>query len=139
MPSVFVAKSESLQSWASDVGLTAHVYKLGLGEEGDEAWLAAALDAQAHAGRRDWQVLAVQEASEGAEEEALVRRAAGKESLVDPLYYPQIRRAPGIFKVKLLNVENHYMVREALEGQQIKRIKITPAHIAAYLLRLATG
>jgi hypothetical protein len=56
-------------------------------------------------------------------------RAAHKETLVDPLCYPQIKRAPGIFKVKLANAESHFLVREALEGQQIKRIKLTPTQI----------
>ena len=56
-------------------------------------------------------------------------RAARKATLVDPLYYPQIKRAPGIFKVKLADVENFFLVREALDGQQIKRIKLDAAQI----------
>ena len=36
MPTIYVAKSDSLQNWASDVGLTVHVYKLGTSEDGGE-------------------------------------------------------------------------------------------------------
>jgi hypothetical protein len=137
MPTIFVAKSESLQNWASDVGLTPHVYKLGVSED-DGAAAVDALNAAAHAGRADWQLLAEQEV-DALDEKAALTRAALKETLVDPLYYPQIKRAPGIFKVKLANAENHFLVREALEGQQIKRLKLTPAQIGTYLIRMATG
>ena len=137
MASVFVAKSDSLQGWASDRGLTMHVYKLGV-VEGSAEDAVAMLNETAHAGRSDWQVLAEQTV-EDIDEAAALARAGRKETLVDPSYYPQIKRAPGIFKVKAANVENHFMVREALEGQQIKRIKITPAHIGTYLIRIALG
>jgi hypothetical protein len=137
MPTVYVAKSDSLQNWASDVGLTMHVYRLGV-SEGDGEAAVEALNAAAHAGRTDWQLLAEEKVDEIDEETALAR-AARKETLVDPLYYPQIKRAPGIFKVKLANAENHFLVREALEGQQIKRIKLTPAQIGTYLIRMAMG
>jgi hypothetical protein len=137
MASVFVAKSDSLQGWASDRGLTMHVYKLGVAE-GSAADAVAELNETQHAGRSDWQLLAEQ-AADGVDEAAMLARVARKETLVDPTYYPQIKRAPGIFKVKPVNVENHFVVREALEGQQIKRIKITTAHVGTYLIRLALG
>ena len=137
MPTVYVASSESLQNWASDVGLTLHVYKLGVSEDSGEAAVEA-LNAATHAGRADWQLLA-EEKVEAVDEQEALARAARKETLVNPLYYPQIKRAPGIFKVKLANAENHFLVREALEGQQIKRIKLTPAQLGTYLIRIATG
>ena len=136
MPTIFVAKSESLQNWASDVGLTQHVYKLGVTEDGGAAAVDA-LNAASHAGRADWQLLAEQEAT--LDEKAALARAARKETLVDPVYYPQIKRAGGIFKVKLANAENFFLVREALDGQQIKRIKLDAAQIGNYLIRMATG
>ena len=138
MPTMFVAKSDSQQGWASDVGLTRHVYKVGL--SADEAAAAvAALNAESHAGRGDWTLLAAQETAE-TEDEALFRRVARKEVMVDPTYYPQLKRARGIFKVKLANVENHLLVKEALEGQSPRKAKApTAVQIAAYLLRLAAG
>jgi hypothetical protein len=138
MPTIYVAKSDSLQNWASDVGLTLHVYKLGVTGDGDAAQAIEALNETAHAGRNDWELLAEQPV-DAADEAALIGRAARKEALVDPLYYPQIKKAPGIFKVKPANAENHFMVREALEGQQIKRIKLTADQIGTYLIRAATG
>jgi hypothetical protein len=137
MPTLYVARSNSLQGWASDVGLTQHVYKLGLSEDDGDAAIAA-LNAARDAGRDDWLLLAERQ-TDDADGTVAIQRAARKETLVDPTYYPQIRRATGIFKVKLANVENHFMVREALEGQQIKKIKVTPALIADYLLRIAAG
>jgi len=134
---VFVARSRALQNWASDVGLTLHVYKVGVAENGAEAAVEA-LNAGTHAGRADWELLAGEEA-DGLDEAAAIEKVALKETLVDPTYYPQIKRAPGIFKVKPANVENHFIVREALEGQQIKRLKLTPEHVATYLIRMARG
>jgi hypothetical protein len=137
MPTIYVARSDNLQNWASDVGLTLHVYKLGVSDDGGEAAVET-LNAAAHAGRVDWELLAEEDA-DALDEQTVLARAARKETLIDPLYYPQIKRAPGIFKVKLANAENHFLVREALEGQQIKRIKLTPAQIGTYLIRTATG
>ena len=137
MPTIYVAKSDALQAWASDVGLTLHVYKLGVAD-GDAAAAVDALNAEGQAGRVDWQLLA-EEAVNDLDEAAAIARAKRKETLVDPLYYPQIKRATGIFKVKFTNAENHFIVREALEGQQIKRLKITPAQIGTYLIRMAIG
>jgi hypothetical protein len=137
MPTIFVAKSESLQNWASDVGLTAHVYKLGVSEDRGDAAVEA-LNAGSHAGRSDWRLLTEQKV-DAIDETAALARAARKEKLVDPVYYPQIKRAPGIFKVKLANAENFFLIREALEGQQTKRIKLDPAQIGIYLIHTVTG
>ena len=137
MPTIFVAKSESLQNWASDVGLTAHVYKLGVSEDRGDAAVEA-LNSASHAGRSNWQLLAEQQV-DAVDEKAALARAARKATLVDPLVYPQIKRAPGIFKVKLTDVENFFLVREALDGQQIKRIKLDAAQIGIYLIRRVTG
>jgi hypothetical protein len=137
MPTIYVAKSESLQNWASDVGLTLHVYKLGVSEDGGAAAVDA-LNAASHAGHADWQLLAEQEV-DALDEQTALARAARKETLIDPLYYPQIKRAAGIFKVKLANAENHFLVREALEDQQMKRLKLTAPQIGTYLIRMATA
>lgn len=137
MPTLLVAKSDSLQGWASDVGLTPHVYKLELSEDDGETAVAALNEGRC-AGRSDWTLLGA-EATMETDPATVLRRAARKETMIDPTYYPQIKRAQGIFKVKLSNVENHFMVREALEGQQIKKLKATPAHIATYLLRMASN
>lgn len=137
LSTVFVARSRALQNWASDVGLTLHIYKVGVAENGVEA-VVDALNGATHAGRSDWELLAGEEADE-LDETTAIGRVARKETLVDPTYYPQIKRAPGIFKVKPVNVENHFILRDALDGQQIKRLKLTPDHVASYLIRMARG
>ncbi|MFO1112441.1 MAG: hypothetical protein U1E38_07485 [Rhodospirillales bacterium] len=142
MPTLFVAKSDSQQKWASDVGLTRHLYKLGL-SDGDAAGAVAALNAENHAGRSDWTLVASQDV-EQADPQPFLARVARKETLVDPAYYPQLKCAEGIFKVKLANVENHFLVRDALEGQptsqQAKKPKApSAAQIGTYLLRMSIG
>lgn len=138
MPTLFVAKSDSQQGWASDVGLTRHVYKLGLSDDDADAAVAA-LNAEKDAGRSDWALVAAQDVDQS-DLQSILQRVARKETLVDPTYYPQLKRADGIFKVKLANVENHFLVRDALEGQQIKKIKApTAAQIGTYLLRMSIG
>lgn len=138
MPTLFVAKSDSQQGWASDVGLTRHVYKLGLSDD-DAPSAVAALNAEKYAGRSDWALVAAQDVDQS-DLQPILQRVARKETLVDPTYYPQLKRADGIFKVKLANVENHFLVRDALEGQQIKKIKApTAAQIGTYLLRMSIG
>lgn len=138
MPTLFVAKSDSQQGWASDVGLTRHVYKLGLSDD-DAPSAVAALNAEKYAGRSDWALVAAQDVDQS-DLQPILQRVARKETLVDSTYYPQLKRADGIFKVKLANVENHFLVRDALEGQQIKKIKTpTAAQIGTYLLRMSIG
>lgn len=137
MTDLYVAMSKGLQSWAGDVGLTRHVYKLGVADDDADAAVAA-LNETGFGGRADWKLVRRKPVDGVAEADAL-SRVAGKEMTVDPTYYPQIKGATGIFKVKIPNVENHLMVREALAGEQPKHVRIKPVDIADYLLRNAGG
>ena len=49
MPVIFVAKSAGQQDWANSVGLTKHVYKLGLTDDSAEDAVER-LNAERHAG-----------------------------------------------------------------------------------------
>ena len=71
------------------------------------------------------------------EEAAAVERLAKKERVIDPNYYPKIRGAVGIFKVKIGNVANHLLVKRALAGGDQKLDKVKTADIAAYLIQNA--
>lgn len=137
MSTLFVAASPGLQAWAADVGLTKIIYAVGIADQpGEEA--IEALNAGRHAGRNDWKLIGEQ-AVDGLSEADALDRLRAKETLIDPRYYPQIKGAPGIVKVKLANVENALMVQRALAGELTKALKVKPADIAAYLIRNAQG
>lgn len=140
MSIVFVARSESLQDWASDVGLTRHVYALGT-SDGSPQQAVEGFNSESHAGRTDWELVHSREV-DAVDEAALLARVGRKETLVDPTYYPQIKRAKGIIKVKPVNVDNWLTVQAALAGEErkaAKSAKIKPGEIATYLLRMATA
>ena len=137
MPVVFVASSRELGKWGGDVGLTKHIYKLGVAEESAEAAVKA-MNESAAAGFSDWKLLKKEEV-ETADEDALLVRLANREKMVDPGLYPKIRGERGIFKVKPENVENHFLVKHALENEQteLKLFKAKPADFGTYLINSA--
>jgi hypothetical protein len=135
MAVVYIATSKNLAGWAADVGLTKHVYKLGVAEgSADDA--IKALNDDGFAGESDWRLLKQQEV-DGLEEADAVELLAKREKMVDPNYYPKIRGAVGIFKVKIGNVANHLLVKRALGGDEQKLDKVKTADIAAYLIQNA--
>jgi hypothetical protein len=135
MTILFVAASKNLASWAADVGLTKHVYKVGVAETAAEDAVTA-LNEEAYAGESDWRLLKQQEV-EALDETDAVERLAKREKMVDPNYYPKIRGATGIFKIKIGNVANHLLVKRALAGDEQKIDKVKTADIAAYLFQNA--
>ena len=137
MPQIYVASSKELGKWGADVGISKHLYKLGVVEGGAEEAVAA-LNQSAHAGQSDWKLVKKQ-AIDGLSEETALERLQRKEKLVDPNYYPRIRGASGIFRVKPVNVENHILVAQALEGREPKLDKLKPTDIAQYLITIAVG
>lgn len=138
MPVIFVAKSAGQQDWANSVGLTKHIYKLGFAEDSAEAAVER-MNAERHAGFDDWKLLKKQKVEE-IDDAAALARLAVKEKPVDPAYYPRLRGAAGVFKVKLENVENSMVVKAALSGAaDLKAPKPKPADIAAYLIANALG
>jgi hypothetical protein len=135
MTVLYIATSKDLAGWAADVGLTKQVYKLGIAEgSADDA--IKALNDEGFAGASDWRLLK-QEEVDGLEEADAVERLARKEKMIDPNYYPKIRGAIGIFKVKIGNVANHLLVKRALAGEEQKLDKVKTADIAAYLIQNA--
>lgn len=135
MPELYVAASKELGKWGADVGISKHLYKLGIADERAEDTIDA-LNELRHAGQSDWKLVKKQTVDALSEETAL-QRVQRKEKLVDPNYYPRIRGAFGIFRVKPVNVENHILVAQALEGREPKLDKLKPADIAQYLMTIA--
>ena len=132
MGTLFVARSASLGKWASDVGLSKHIYKVGITDKPVKAAVAAGW-----AGETDWQ-LVKQQPVEGVSEDEIVARLAKKEKWIDPKYYPRIRETTGLFKVDPTHVENHIMVTRALAGDsETLAVKLKPADFAAYLIHTA--
>jgi hypothetical protein len=136
MPTVYIARSPSLQEWAADVGLTEHVYKVGVGE-GTADQAIAALNAESFAGAADWAAI-VSEETAAADEAALLAKVGAKEKAVDPLFYPRLKGATGLFKVKIKNVQTRLLVQKMMAGEDEKITKKPKApDIAGYLLRTA--
>lgn len=129
----YVAKSKSLQSWGADVGLGKNLYKLGYVEDLTPAEaLAAGL-----AGATDWSVIATRPAA-CESEAAMLERAARKEKMVDPTYYPRLKGTPGIVKINPTAIENVMRIRLALDtGREPDVIKVKPADIGRHLLDAA--
>ena len=130
MPIVYIAHSKQTSAWGGDVGLGKNIFLLSVADTADE--LTAFL-ASKPCGAEDW-IVVKQEEVAAADAAALQDKLAAKEKRVDPNLYPRLRGFPGLFKVKLENVENHIMVKKALEGEAPKIVKAKPAEIGAYLL-----
>ena len=102
MATIYVARSKGLSDWTGDVGLTKHVFKVGIGENsGRDAVLA--LNKRRAAGQDDWTLLAEADAGTLTEEQALARLAA-REKTVDPAHYPRLKGEAGMVKVKPTSV-----------------------------------
>lgn len=136
MPALYVARSQSLQQWASDVGLTAHVYKLGVTDGPPEAAVES-LNVAKLGGVADWTLVKAQEAN--CDEATALERVGRKEKLVDPAHYPRLGGAHGLFKVKLSSVQNRLMVQRMMAGEDEKAIKPKPPDFAAHLIQDALG
>lgn len=135
MATLYVASSKGLANWGSDHGLTKHVYKVGVTDGTAEAAIEE-LNAMQHAGHGDWKLSRkVENVTD--DEAAILARVATKEKLVDPNYYPGIKKAPGIVKVKLANVESQLLVQQTLRGEDPHVVKVKVADIYAYLATLA--
>jgi len=134
MSVIYVARSKGLCEWAGDVGLTKHVFKVGVTENAKTA-IKALNDSRA-ANQDDWTLVRDADAGGVTEAEALARLAA-KEKAVDPVLYPRLKGEGGVFKVKPANVENHVLVKRALANEENLAVKISNAEIAAYLIENA--
>lgn len=129
---IYVARSVKFGKWASDVGLSKHVYKVGFTEEDPKPIVE-----QGWGGETDWAIVRKREA-EGVSEEEVIQRLQRKEKMVDPTYYPRLRGATGIFKVLPEHVENHIIVARTMEGASDRaEIKLKPADFADYLIHNA--
>jgi hypothetical protein len=132
MALIYVARSAKFSKWASDVGLSKNVFKVGVTDEPLKALVAAGW-----AGETDWTIVK-KEPAEELDEDAVIARLARRETMLDPKYYPRIRETRGLFKVDPHHVESHIIVGRALEGGPERvELKLKPADFAAYLIHNA--
>jgi hypothetical protein len=133
MAVIYVARSAALSKWASDVGLSKNVFKVGVAEEPLKDLLAEA----DWAGETDWTLVKKDDAGE-LTEDAVIERLAKRETAIDPKYYPRIRDTRGLFKVNQVHVESHIIVGRALEGGgERTAMKLKPVDFGSYLIHNA--
>lgn len=132
MGTIFVARSASLSDWASDVGLSKHVFKLGVADEDLKSLIAAGW-----AGFPNWTLLK-QAPADDITDEAAIEKLAAKVKMIDPGLYPKIKGVRGIFKVTQAQVENHIVVTKALQGStELLAPKLKPIDYAAFMIHNA--
>jgi hypothetical protein len=132
MGTLYVARSAKFSDWASDVGLSKNVFKLGYTEEPVEELVKAGLG-----GADDWAIVG-EKAADGIDEAALIAKIARKEKLIDPTYYPRLKGATGIFKVAQDHVENSIIVAKSMANDALpKSLKVKPTDFADYLIQNA--
>jgi|HubBroStandDraft_1064217.scaffolds.fasta_scaffold00046_8 hypothetical protein len=113
MAAIFVARSAELSRWASDVGLSKHVYKLGVTEAPMKEILAAGW-----AGFAGWTLVKKQDCAPGIDNDGAIARLAARVKRIDPALYPRLRGETGVFKVTPAQVENHIVLTRALAGTE---------------------
>ena len=132
MATIYVARSASLSDWASDVGLSKHVFKLGVAGDDLKGLIAAGW-----AGFPNWTLLK-QAPADDITDEAAIEKLAAKVKMIDPGLYPKIKGVRGIFKVTQAQVENHIVVTKALEGStELLAPKLKPVDYAAFMIHNA--
>ena len=136
MSTLYVASSKRLAKWGRDHGLTKYLCKVGVTGE-DPAAAIERFNAEQHAGQNDWKLTKKVE-NVDSEEARILARITAHEKLVDPDYYPGIRHAPGIVKVKLANVESRLLVQQTPKGEDPHLVKVKNVDIIDYLAHLAT-
>ena len=136
MAVIYVARSKALSEWGGEVGLSKNLFKVGV-FDGTGKDAVAALNEDACAGVSDWTLLKSADAGGLEEDVALATLANKKQAVVDPKYYPRIKGAVGIFRVKPKDIENSMLVERALAGAESLNFTMKPADIANFLIRNA--
>ncbi|HEY5209334.1 MAG TPA: hypothetical protein VIJ42_07810 [Stellaceae bacterium] len=132
MGTIYVARSARFSDWASDVGLSKFVFKVGYTEDPVEELVSAGW-----CGLGDW-TLVRKKTAEGLDEAALIAKLARKEKLIDSTYYPRLKGATGMFKVLPDKVENSILVAKSMADEAISKLpKLKPLDFADYLIQNA--
>jgi hypothetical protein len=133
MPAIFVAMSPTMQEWGADVGISKHLYRVGLAADGDAKAAVQEMNDTGYAGQKDWALIG-SKVADALDEGALRTRLAERQKVVDPLYYPKIKGAKDIARIDQRKVEANLVIKRTMEGKESKVPKIKPADIADYLI-----
>lgn len=129
MGAIYVARSAKFAEWASDVGLSKNVYRVGYTDAAVEEAVKANW-----CGFDDWTIVR-KKTAEGIDEAELVAKLARKEKMIDPAYYPRLKGATGMFKVAQDHVENSILVAKTMANDALpKSLRVKPSDFAAYLI-----
>ncbi len=132
MGTIYVARSAKFSEWASDVGLSKNVFKLGYADEPVEDAVKANWG-----GADDWTIVG-KKAADGLDEAELIAKMARKEKMIDPVYYPRLKGATGIFKVPQDRVENGIIVALTMANDALpKSLRVKPTDFADYIIQNA--
>lgn len=132
MGTIYVARSAKFSEWASDVGLSKNVFKLGYTEVSVDEVVKANWG-----GADDWTIVGKKEA-DGLDEAEVIAKMARKEKMIDPVYYPRLKGATGIFKVAPDRVESSIIVAKTMANDALpKSLRLKPADFADYLIQNA--
>ncbi len=132
MSSIYVAFSPAMQEWGSDVGVSKHLYKGGFTDE-DPKDAVKALNDEAYAGQKDWELAGAREVA-GLDAATFATRLTERQKAIDPLYYPKIRGAKDIVKLDQRKIEANIVIKRTMEGRDSKVPKLTPALVADFVL-----
>ena len=133
MSEIYVASSKTLSNWGASVGISKSLYKVDIADDA-----AAAVDALNGAGivaAEDWKLVKAIDAGE-LDDTELAARLAAADIVVDPGYYPKLRRAGHIVRVRPETVENSLLVEKAMANETNLNLKLKPADFADWLFRL---
>jgi len=133
---IYVAASKSLQEWGSDVGISKHIYKVGLADD-VKADMAKAMNEAAMLGQTDWKIIAKRDVPEVTDEVDMLTRLALRLKMIDPTYYPKLKGARSVFKVNPLDVDTHMIMKQTMAGEQPKVVKQKPADVGNYMIENA--
>jgi hypothetical protein len=136
MATIYVAASKGLQEWGSDVGISKHIYKVGVADR-PPAEVAQAMNDEKVFGQADWKIIAKRDAPEVTDEAEVLERLAARLKLVDPTYYPKLKGARSVFKVNPLDVDTHMIMKQTMAGEQPRVVKQKPADVGNYLIENA--
>lgn len=132
MTTLYIAQSPIMQDWGADVGISKHLYRVGVTEDAAKDAVAE-LNAEGYAGHKDWELIG-ERTVDAVDAAGLAVRLGERQKVIDPLYYPKLRGAKDIVKLDPRKVEANVVIKRTMAGHDSKVPKLKPADMAAYIM-----